>query len=146
MVRGFHPPQCKNRMELSSSTEEKDCSFFVIIDRARVNFASVGGENSSALPTTALSRSRGGGVQGRNDSFLHLISNKTPTTPHCNENPIYVFPEKELRNLSPNFHIHVSVSDLNIPRIGPHIFLQQNRQTDHGITCIYLSQTSECGI
>jgi hypothetical protein len=26
----------------------------------------------------------------------------------------------------------VSVSDLNIPRIGPHIFLQQNRQTDHG--------------
>jgi hypothetical protein len=30
---------------------------------------------------------------------------------HCNENPIYVFPEKELRGLSPNFQIHVSVSD-----------------------------------
>ncbi len=30
----------------------------------------------------------------------------------------------------PNFHIHVSVSDLYIPRIGPHIFLQQNSQTD----------------
>jgi hypothetical protein len=45
---------------------------------------------------------------------------------HCNENTIYVFPEKELCDLSPNFHIHVSVSDLNIPRIGPHIFLQQN--------------------
>ncbi len=27
------------------------------------------------------------------------------------QNPIYVFPEKELRGLSPNFHIHVSVSD-----------------------------------
>jgi hypothetical protein len=27
---------------------------------------------------------------------------------------------------------HVSVSDLYIPRIGPHIFLQQNRQTDCG--------------
>jgi hypothetical protein len=26
-----------------------------------------------------------------------------------------------LRGLSPNFHIHVSVSDLYIPRIGPHI-------------------------
>ncbi len=26
---------------------------------------------------------------------------------HCNENPIYVFPEKELRGLSPNFQIHV---------------------------------------
>jgi hypothetical protein len=35
---------------------------------------------------------------------------------HCNENSIYVFPEKELRGLSPNFHIHVSVSDLDILR------------------------------
>jgi hypothetical protein len=26
----------------------------------------------------------------------------------------------------------VSVSDLYVPRIGPHIFLQQNRQTDRG--------------
>ncbi len=42
---------------------------------------------------------------------------------HCNKNPIYVFPEKEFRGLSPNFHIHVSVSDLYIPRIGPYIFL-----------------------
>ncbi len=31
-----------------------------------------------------------------------------------------------------NFHIHVSVCDLNSPTIGPHIFLQQNRQTDCG--------------
>ncbi len=29
-------------------------------------------------------------------------------------------------------HIHVSVSDLYLSMIGPHIFLQQNRQTDHG--------------
>jgi hypothetical protein len=43
-----------------------------------------------------------------------------------------VFPENELRGLSPNFHIRLSVSDLYIPRIGPHIFLQQNRQTDGG--------------
>jgi hypothetical protein len=40
---------------------------------------------------------------------------------HCSENPIYVFPEKELRGLSPKSYIHVSVSDLYIPRIGPHI-------------------------
>jgi hypothetical protein len=51
---------------------------------------------------------------------------------HCKENPIYVFLFWELRSLSPNFHIHVSVSDLYIPRIGPHISLQQNRQTDSG--------------
>jgi hypothetical protein len=35
---------------------------------------------------------------------------------HCNENPIYIFPEKKLLGLSPSSHI----------------FLQQNRQTDHG--------------
>ncbi len=29
-----------------------------------------------------------------------------------------IFPEKEYRGLSPNFHIHVSVSDLYIPTIG----------------------------
>jgi hypothetical protein len=45
---------------------------------------------------------------------------------------IYVFREKEMRGLSPNFHIHVSVSDLYIPTFGPPIFLQQNRQTDQG--------------
>jgi len=45
---------------------------------------------------------------------------------------IYEYPEKELRRLSPNFHIHVSVRDLYIPRIAQHIFLQQNRQTDPG--------------
>jgi hypothetical protein len=59
---------------------------------------------------------------------------------HCNENPIYVYPEKELRGLSPNFPSHVSVSDLYKPRIGPHIFLQQNRQTDRGNT-VYKSLT-----
>jgi hypothetical protein len=41
---------------------------------------------------------------------------------HCNENPFCVFQEKKLRGLSPNFHIHVSVCDLYIPWIGPHIF------------------------
>jgi hypothetical protein len=63
---------------------------------------------------------------------------------HCNENPINVFPEMELCGLSPNLHIHVSVSDLYIPRTGPHIFLQQKRQADHWeyINC---SQTHECG-
>jgi hypothetical protein len=40
---------------------------------------------------------------------------------HCNKNPInvHVFLLWELRGLSPNFHIHVSVSYLYITRIGP---------------------------
>ncbi len=63
----------------------------------------------------------------RHTSTSSLKFKKKPWTEstHCNENPIYVFPEKRLRGLSPNFHIHVSVCDL----IGPHIFLQENRQT-----------------
>jgi hypothetical protein len=48
---------------------------------------------------------------------------------HCKENPIYVFLFYELRGLSPNFQIHVSVSNLYVLRIGPHISQQQNRQT-----------------
>jgi hypothetical protein len=47
---------------------------------------------------------------------------------HCKENPIYALQVKKLRGLSPNFRIHISLSDLYIPRIGPPIFLQQNRQ------------------
>jgi hypothetical protein len=50
--------------------------------------------------------------------------------PHCTENP--EIPEEELTGLSPNSYIHVSVSDLHIPRISQHIWLQQNRQTDPG--------------
>jgi hypothetical protein len=40
--------------------------------------------------------------------------------------------KNELRGLSPNSYIHVSVSDVYIPIVGPHIWLQQKRQTDPG--------------
>ncbi len=40
-----------------------------------------------------------------------------------------IFPEKELCGLSPNFHIHVSVSDLYIPTISLPILLQENMWT-----------------
>jgi hypothetical protein len=53
-------------------------------------------------------------------------------SPHCKENPIYVFLFWELRGLSPNFHSHVSVRNSYIPRIGPHISLQQSRQANPG--------------
>ncbi len=36
-----------------------------------------------------------------------------------------IFPEKEYRGLSPNFHIHSSVSDLYIPTIGLPIVLEE---------------------
>ncbi len=64
--------------------------------------------------------------------YILVRQNEAIASLHCHENPIYVFPEKELRALSPNFHIHVSVSDLYIPGNGLHIFLQQDRQTELG--------------
>ncbi len=68
-------------------------------------------------------------LSGPSSIFLTLRIHYPP----CIENPLYVLLFWELRGLSPSFHIHVSVSDLNIPRIGPNIWLQQNtenRQTD----------------
>ncbi len=49
-------------------------------------------------------------------TYLTVIGECT----HCNKNPIYVFLLRKLRGLSPNFHIHVSVSDPHIScnRIG----------------------------
>jgi hypothetical protein len=44
---------------------------------------------------------------------------------HCKQDPIYVFPEMKLRGLVPNMHIHVYVSDLYIPKIGPPILLHR---------------------
>jgi hypothetical protein len=64
--------------------------------------------------------------------MLFAFSFPAEKNTHCTENPIYVFLFWELCSLSPNFHIHVNVDDLNIPRISPHIWLQQNWQTDPG--------------
>jgi hypothetical protein len=41
------------------------------------------------------------------------------------ENVKQIFPEKEYRGLSPNFHIHVSVSELYIPTMGLPVLLEE---------------------
>ncbi len=41
------------------------------------------------------------------------------------ENLKQIFPEKEYRGLSPNFHIHVSVSELYIPMTGLPFLLEE---------------------
>jgi hypothetical protein len=58
------------------------------------------------------------------------------------ENSKQIFPEKELRGQSPNFHIHVSVRD--IPTIDLLILLQELCGPILGIY-INRSQTRECG-
>ncbi len=62
---------------------------------------------------------------------------------HCNGNSVYIFLFWEQRGLSPNFHIHVSVSDLYIPRIGPYI--SSSRKADPSWEYIIRLQTHECG-
>ncbi len=44
-----------------------------------------------------------------------------------------IFLFRELRGLSPNFHIHVSVSDLYIPRIGTRISCSRTGRSIAGI-------------
>jgi hypothetical protein len=60
---------------------------------------------------------------------------------HCNCNSVYIFLFREWRGLSPNFHIHVSVSDLYSPRNGPHI---SSSRKGRPIVGIYNSLTDTC--
>jgi hypothetical protein len=66
-----------------------------------------------------------------------------PLAMHCNENPIYALLFWELRCLSPNFHIHVSMSDFLYSQDRFTYFLQQNSQIDRG-NILNRSQTHEC--
>jgi hypothetical protein len=43
----------------------------------------------------------------------------TSSVHHCTENLKHIFPEMKLCGLIPNVYIHVLVSDLYIPLIGP---------------------------
>jgi hypothetical protein len=60
---------------------------------------------------------------------------------HCTESWKQMFPERKLRGLSPNFCIHISVSDLytGYSTIGLPIWMQENRWT--AIMGIYKSLT-----
>ncbi len=61
---------------------------------------------------------------------------------HNTENSKQIFPEKELRGLSPSFQIHVSVSDLHMLRIClPILLLQCCRKMCGPILGIYKSPT-----
>jgi hypothetical protein len=57
------------------------------------------------------------------DSVVLRVNNALQRT--NSENSKQIFPEKELRGHSPNFHIHVSVSDLYTPTIDLPILLQE---------------------
>jgi hypothetical protein len=72
-----------------------------------------------------LVRGEGGGVlssRPHHSSIINLLAANmlytfalTALQRHNTENLIQMFPEKELWGLSPNFYIHMSVSDFYIP-------------------------------
>jgi hypothetical protein len=76
-------------------------------------------------------------TRGRLSSPTFLL---IPFTSHT-ENWKQIFPEKESRGHSPNFHIHVFVSDLYIPTINLPVLMQEICGPIH----INRSQTHECG-
>ncbi len=55
-----------------------------------------------------------------------LMAEKDAMQRHITKNSKHIFPETEMRDPSPNFHIHVSVSDLYIPMIRLPIMLQED--------------------
>jgi hypothetical protein len=61
-----------------------------------------------------------GGSARRWSARIRRLRCKEPT-----ENSKQIFPEKDLRSHSPNFHIHVYVRDLYIPTIDLSILLQE---------------------
>jgi hypothetical protein len=61
---------------------------------------------------------------------LNVRGGQGPLLKHSTENLKQIFPEKELCGYSPNFHIHVSVSNLYIPTIDLPVLLQENMWTD----------------
>jgi hypothetical protein len=75
--------------------------------------------------------------QGGKIKYL-TMTERSKVGPALQENPIYVFLFWELRGLSPNFHIHVSVSDLYIPRIC-HTYLAAAKCT--GVSWKYINLT-----
>jgi hypothetical protein len=67
------------------------------------------------------------------------------TQRHNTENSKQIFPEKEVCGVSPNFHIHVSVSDLYIPRSDCLFCCRKIQYVDRSWEYINRSQTLESG-
>jgi hypothetical protein len=61
------------------------------------------------------------------------------------ENSKQIFPEKELRGHSPNFHIHVSLSDLYMYSHDGSAYSSTGKYVDRSSEYINRSQTHECG-
>ncbi len=78
--------------------------------------------------------------------FAYASSNTLATLQrHNTQNSRQIFPEKKLRYLSPNFRIHVSVSDLYIPTIGS-AYSAAGKYVDRSAGNIYKSLTENMNV
>ncbi len=64
---------------------------------------------------------------------------------HSTENSKQIFLEKELRGLSPNVHIHVSVGDLYIYSYHRFAYSAEGKYVDRSWEYLNRLQTHECG-
>jgi hypothetical protein len=62
---------------------------------------------------------RSAGAKGGHGTIIWTLQRQNA------ENLKQIFPEKEYRGLSPNFHIHVSVSELYITKMGLPFLLEE---------------------
>ncbi len=118
----------------------EDCHRVVKLCRSWANIA----ELSNLLFDTCSKRCIRAWLTSRECFSKYVLYSPLKVIAHCNKNPVYLFPEKEFRGITPNFHIHVSVSNLYIHRIGPHISCSR---IGRPIVQEYInrSQTHECG-
>ncbi len=75
-------------------------------------------ENTSGFMSSAVNSGEKQMAPGIPPMFSRYVEFLFTPISHCTENTIFVFPEMKLRGLVPNDYIHVSSSDLYIPRIG----------------------------
>ncbi len=94
------------------------------------------------LPTDGNLKAAGADSSSQLSSLCQAICHsefRLQLPSHTATNIRFMYSQKRVRPYS-HFHIHVSVRDLYIPRIDPHIFLQTDRLWEY----INRSQTHEC--
>jgi hypothetical protein len=75
-------------------------------------------------------------------SFIKIVGPPSTLQRQNAENLKQIIPGKEYRGLTPDFHIHVSVSELYIPTMGLSFLLEE---ICGPILGIYKSLTDTCG-
>jgi hypothetical protein len=106
-----------------NKSELKGSRWSYMLNRFRYACRRTNGSRGSEHELPALQSSPTSSLGTR---YKHaLIGDVRNSEVHFTENFKHIFPDMKLHGLVPSFHIHVSVSDLSIPTIGPPLLLQK---------------------